>query len=129
METLDGALLLVDDEPAVRKLLKMYLERSGIAVIDASSGEAAFEMFTREGSAVKFLITDLVMPGISGRELALQLRRLQPSLPILFISGYSDQLSDFPDDIPCLRKPLDLTRLIEEISCLLGMEPDLTAAN
>src|SRR5437773_1207584 len=110
MKSYDASILLVDDEAAIRKMLKKYLERNGIAVMDASSGEEALEIVGAKGPDLKFLITDLVMPGLSGRELASRVRRLYPSLPILFMTGYSEQLPDSADDIACMRKPLDLSR-------------------
>ena len=112
------------DETAVRTMLQRYLERNGYRVFPASSGEDAIHVFAREHAGVELLVTDLVMPGISGHDLALRLRELQPALPILFMSGYADQLSDSPENIPCLRKPLDLKRLVETIAGLTTSESE-----
>jgi len=123
-----GVILLVDDESAVRNLLKLYLERNGMQVCTASSGEEALQLFI-ENSDVKILLTDLVMPGISGRDLAFQIRQLQPSLPILLMSGYADQLSgDSEFDIPCMRKPLDLKGLLEKIVILTNTDSEFASA-
>ena len=119
MGSRDGFLLLVEDEPLVRKVIKTYLERQGFLVKDASSGEDALDIVVREGSAMSFLLTDIVMPGMSGRELASRTRGLLPTLPILFITGYSDEMSDTPNDIPYLSKPIDFDLLLRQIESML----------
>ena len=123
-----GKLLLVDDEPAVRKMLKMFLERRGLPVIDAASGEEALELLTSEKSSLKLLITDVTMPGMSGRELAEHAFRLNSSLPILFISGYSDSILELPEGVQCMPKPIDFKLLLAEIDRLVGPDPESQAA-
>jgi CheY-like chemotaxis protein len=83
-------ILLVEDEPAVRMLSKIILERLGYAVVDAASGVAAMEMWASCQEQINLLITDMVMPhGVNGRELAEKLRAQKPELKILFTTGYS----------------------------------------
>jgi len=89
-------LLLVEDELSVRKLLSQMLGRAGYTVLQAGNGLEALACMHRGGSEVQAVITDVVMPSMGGQELAARLLQDRPSLPILFISGYS---SDF--------KPLD----------------------
>jgi CheY-like chemotaxis protein len=125
---LNGKIVLVDDEPAVRKLVKMYLERKGIAVIDAPSGDAAFDLLVRENLEVSLLVTDVTMPGLSGRELAGRVRQLRPALPILLISGYAEQPPETSEDFHYLRKPLDLPRLLLEIETLTSSAGKSAAA-
>lgn len=108
--------LLVDDEPLIRKMVKLYLERNGIDVVDAHSGEEAMQVFEREPADIDLVFTDVVMPGFSGRELATRIRRYRPDIPILFMSGYSEQIPDESGGIECMTKPLDLKRLVEIIS-------------
>jgi DNA-binding response OmpR family regulator len=108
--------LLVDDEPLIRKMVKLYLEQNGIAVVDADSGEKAKEAFEREPEAFDVVFTDIVMPGMSGRELVAALRQHRPDIPVIFMSGYSDQISDEPGGIECMTKPLDLRRVVAAIS-------------
>jgi DNA-binding response OmpR family regulator len=110
--------LLVDDDPAVRGMLQMYLQRNGMRVLAASSGEEALAIFSSEHLTIDILVSDVVMSGISGRELAFRVRELQPSLPILLMSGYEIHVPDSPDEIPCMQKPLKLKRLVEEITAL-----------
>jgi len=81
--------LLVEDEAAVRRLGRRILERKGYQVVEADSGEAAMRMFERMAPDIALLVSDVVMPGMSGGELARRLRIIKPSLRILFTSGYA----------------------------------------
>ena len=81
-------ILLVEDEPAVRAIAARSLERSGFRVLQASGGAAALELVDRHGQP-DLVLTDLMMPGIGGVDLARRLRERSPSLPVLFMSGYS----------------------------------------
>ncbi len=86
-------LLVVDDEPALRRLLVRVFEREGFRVLDAGSGEAAEIVWTECAGDVQVLVTDIVMPGgMDGLELAHRLRLLRPELPVLFTSGYCEGL-------------------------------------
>ncbi len=84
--------LLVEDEPGVRALATTLLERSGYVVIAASSAREALELVGgTHGRSIDLLATDVVMPGMSGPDLARRLTSLRPGVPILFLSGYSEQ--------------------------------------
>ena len=119
----NSPVLLVDDDTAVRTLIKVYLQRDGIPVIDASSGEEAVEILARAGRGISLVITDVVMPGMSGRELARRAQRALPGLPVLLISGYCDDLPAEPDGLRCLQKPLDFKQLLEEVAALANAGP------
>jgi two-component system cell cycle sensor histidine kinase/response regulator CckA len=80
--------LVVDDEPAVRAIAARTLERSGFRVLQAGDGADALELVDRHGPP-QLVLTDLMMPGIGGAELARQLKARWPELPIVFMSGYS----------------------------------------
>jgi DNA-binding response OmpR family regulator len=116
----NGCVLVVDDEPGIRALLKLHLEKSGISAIDVSSAEEALAVFAREHSRIRLLITDIVMPQMSGRELAVSLRQIHPSLPILYMSGFTDQVPEESHGIPCIQKPLDFRRLVEQVKLMVG---------
>jgi two-component system cell cycle sensor histidine kinase/response regulator CckA len=81
------AVLLVEDEERLRKMVRMTLETQGCVVTEANGGEAALALLTPERH-FDMLVTDLVMPGIDGRELATRARAVRPDLPIVFVSGY-----------------------------------------
>lgn len=86
-------LLVVDDEPALRRLLVRMFEREGFRVLDADSGEAAELIWTDHAGDVQALVTDIVLPGgMDGLELAHRLRLTRPELPVLFTSGYCEGL-------------------------------------
>jgi two-component system, cell cycle sensor histidine kinase and response regulator CckA len=83
-----ATILLVEDEPAVRAIASRSLERGGFRVLQASGGAAALELMDGH-EPPDLVLTDLMMPGIGGAELARRLRERWPALPILFMSGYS----------------------------------------
>lgn len=89
-DTATVLVLLVEDEAAVRGLVRKILERAGFRVLVAEDGEAAWAMAEEMGGAIDLLVTDVVMPRMYGTELADRISRLQPGLPILFMSGYTD---------------------------------------
>ncbi|MFN2563687.1 MAG: PAS domain S-box protein [Gemmatimonadaceae bacterium] len=84
-------ILLVDDEDAVRSSARRALERAGYDVISATDGSDALRLFTEHDGGIHMVITDVVMPGLSGRELIGRLKIMSPSLPVLFVSGYTEE--------------------------------------
>jgi CheY-like chemotaxis protein len=85
-------ILLVEDEDGVRRLVREILEQRGYKVIEASSGEQALEVLERDHQNLGLLLTDVVMPKMSGRDLAEAAALLSPDLRVLFLSGYTDQV-------------------------------------
>jgi len=83
-------ILIVEDEEGVRKVLVEMLTHQGYQVLVAASGGEALELFHRHRGPLDLLITDVIMPKMSGRELADQLRISRPDLKVLFVSGYTD---------------------------------------
>ena len=84
-------ILVVDDEEAVRSSARRALERSGYTVIAASDGADAVRLFTEQDGRIEMVITDVVMPGLGGRELVGRLKIMSPRLPVLFVSGYTEE--------------------------------------
>jgi len=82
--------LVVEDVTAVRGVAREMLERSGYRVLEASNGDAALRLATKHNGPIDLLLTDVVMPGLSGRQLAAQLTELRPRLRVLYMSGYTD---------------------------------------
>lgn len=117
-ETTSRAVVLaVDDDDAVRKTTADVLKGLGYNVLQAAGGETALELLDQDGM-IDILLTDVVMTGMSGPELARRARLLQPRLPIVFISGYADPAGIADDTLlhPLVRKPFrpsDLRRQIE----------------
>jgi PAS domain S-box-containing protein len=88
-------ILIVEDEAALRRILKIALEKAGYRVLEASNGRQAIASWESAPGKIDLLLTDMVMPeGVSGRDLATRLRTLQPGLPVIYTSGYSPELSD-----------------------------------
>jgi PAS domain S-box-containing protein len=83
-------ILLVEDEPSVRALARQILETCGYEVIEASDGTDALKRFCNECPKIDLVVTDLVMPGIGGRELSELIRERFPQMKVLFTSGYTD---------------------------------------
>jgi len=113
----DAKVLVVDDEPTIRALLRCLLEQRGYGVLEAGSGEEGLELFQQHSTSIGLLITDVVMPGMKGPELASQLLELRPDLPVLYISGYCDEYKDSMRGFLCLSKPFAaeaLVRMAEE---------------
>ena len=122
--------LLVEDETAVRELSRLALQRLGYHVLLAASGPEALKVWRAHQAAIRLLITDLVMPGgLSGLELAAQLRRDRPTLPIIYCSGYSPDLLATQQEIRVgenfLPKPYALTTLSRVVRAALDERPDV----
>jgi two-component system, cell cycle sensor histidine kinase and response regulator CckA len=83
-------ILVVEDEDAVRRIVRITLESTGYTVLEARSGAEALEITARHAGRIDLVLTDVVMPEMSGRELAERLAKDQPGIPILFVSGYTD---------------------------------------
>src|ERR1700691_5383002 len=90
---LKQTILVVEDEPTLRALVRKVLERVGFEVIEAPSGLAALELWNEKHPHVDLLLTDMIMPdGISGRQLAGKLKAENPKLKVIFTTGYSADL-------------------------------------
>jgi two-component system, cell cycle sensor histidine kinase and response regulator CckA len=85
-----GTVLLVEDEAAVRSLTRAILERQGFSVVEAASGEAAVRLAATASEPIRLLLTDVIMPGMSGPEAASAIRQSRPGIRILYMSGYTD---------------------------------------
>ena len=85
-----NTILVVDDEPEIRKLVAAMVGQLGYAVLTADSGEHALTLYKNHKVPVALLITDVVAPGMSGPMLADRLTALQPDLKVLYISGYDN---------------------------------------
>jgi two-component system cell cycle sensor histidine kinase/response regulator CckA len=112
---------IVDDDEAVRVTTAMILQDYGYAVIACASGEGALEQL-RGHPDISLLLTDVVMPGMDGAQLALHARALRQTLPIVFFSGYTDPKSIAGEVVlePILRKPFRASELVAQIESALA---------
>ena len=85
-------ILVAEDETAVRKLVCRQLRNAGYDVLDADSGEKALELFAASGGRVGVLLTDVIMPRLSGKELAERILAEDPTIKVIFMSGYTDEV-------------------------------------
>ncbi|MGH7390838.1 MAG: response regulator, partial [Candidatus Rokuibacteriota bacterium] len=125
-------ILVVEDEAPVRALVQTLLGDRGYRVVVAADGPAAIELFARHAHEVALLLTDIVMPHMSGRVLGEQLRMQAPGLKILYMSGYtSDVIGSYvslDSKMAFLQKPFTpeaLARKVREV--LDGPAPRLRA--
>ncbi|MDR3762641.1 MAG: response regulator [Acidobacteriota bacterium] len=122
-ETGSGTILLAEDEEGLRSLLRKFLESGGYKVIEATDSGAAVNCVRETRAGIDMLLTDVVMPGMSGRELAQELKTFHPGLKTLFISGYADNMLaqfDFISEQTCfLQKPFSRGTLLAKVKEVL----------
>jgi CheY-like chemotaxis protein len=87
-----GAILVIDDEPEIRRLVTTILGNAGYTVFSADTGEHALRLFGKHANEITMLLADVVAPGMSGPMLADQLLELQPHIRVVFMSGYNASL-------------------------------------
>jgi CheY-like chemotaxis protein len=116
-----ATVLLVDDDEAVRGVVRGGLEERGFKVMDADSGEAALAI--ADGETPQIAVIDYAMPGMDGAQTAERLRRLMPKLPIIFATGYADTAAmerALGGSATVLRKPFDINALSDAVSRILA---------
>ncbi|MEA3022306.1 MAG: hypothetical protein QOK01_1158, partial [Alphaproteobacteria bacterium] len=120
-----ASILLVDDDNAVREVTRAMLHELGYAVLEAGSGGAALDVFAREPK-IDLMIVDFAMPGMNGAEVARQAQAKRPSLPILFVTGFSDRSGlAGVDEAYVLAKPFVYDELASKVRfCLAGGASD-----
>jgi two-component system, cell cycle sensor histidine kinase and response regulator CckA len=133
MSELRPTVLVVDDEPGVRAITARGLQLCGYDVLQADGGLDAIRVLQATDHApVELVITDIRMPGLSGDDLGRLLHHSYPSLPVLYISGFSAPQLDFlsPDDQRrCwLEKPFTMQALSEKVHALLSADGNLVGA-
>jgi CheY-like chemotaxis protein len=114
-------ILIVEDDDGVRSFVTEALSSCGYRTREARSGGEALEVL--KGETIDLMLTDAIMPGMSGAELMIEARRLRPKLKLLMTSGYSATETSFGDKteyVPLLKKPYSLTELYRVIREVLG---------
>ena len=113
------SILLVEDEEYVREVAREILELEGYRVFEASHPNEALERYEQHGGNIDLLLTDVVMPGMDGHDLAVRLTRRQPSIKSIFMSGYTENalLRRGIRDLNAvyLQKPFTLQALVEKV--------------
>ncbi len=121
--TAKQTVLIVDDDAAIRTLVRIYLERDGYATITANSGDDALQLFEAHRSAISLLLTDVVMPGMDGIELGRKIRHMQPQLPVLVMSATSGRAH--VKEFEFLSKPFIRVDLLNRVRQMLGCRKDV----
>jgi CheY-like chemotaxis protein len=118
-----GNVLLVEDEEGVRQLIATILEQHGYSVQSAPDGEEALRICEQSGQPIDLLISDVVMPHMRGPELAAHVRKHQPEINVLFISGYTDPSITnqvVSEESHFLQKPFSVEALVRAVSKAMG---------
>lgn len=114
-----GTILLSEDEKEVREIAREFLGMSGYTVIEAKDGIEALEIATKHAGTIDLLVTDMVMPGMNGRELATRLTAMRPSMKVIFMSGYTEygvtRNENLEPDKVLLQKPFTRAVLVQAV--------------
>ncbi|QXI14443.1 response regulator [Pseudomonas zeae] len=111
-------ILVVEDDNIVRMLIVDVLEELEFKVLEADGSEQALEVLQDATKEVDLMMTDVGLPGMDGRELAGEARKLRPALPILFASGYAENI-DAPADMHVIGKPFSIDQLRDKVKSIL----------
>lgn len=114
-----STILVVEDDAIVRTLIIDVLEELEFRVLAADGCEEALEFINDEDQHIDLLMTDVGLPVMDGRELAKQARMLRPELPILFASGYAEDI-DVPEGMHSIGKPFSIDQLRDKVKSVLG---------
>jgi two-component system cell cycle sensor histidine kinase/response regulator CckA len=118
-----GVVLVVEDEADLRRLIAGILEQAGYRVLSAGDPEEALRIAAEQPGGVDLLLTDVVLPGMSGRQLADRLREQFPSLRVLYMSGYTDHAAvhngALAEQAPFLEKPFSKQTLLSKVRAAL----------
>lgn len=113
----DATILVVEDEEIVRNLTRRILTRSGFRVLEADSSQRALEICRTE--KFELLLTDVIMPGMTGNELVDMVTKSKPDLKVIFMSGYTAGLLTQRASAPFIQKPFTPNDLINKINQVL----------
>lgn len=119
-----ATILLVEDERPVRSTVRRLLERHGYQVLEAANGLDALELVTLRGGEINLVLSDMVMPGMGGIELAGRVRTIAPKLPVLLMTGYTEEAisraGERPLDEHIIEKPFTLTTMLHQVSVAIN---------
>jgi PAS domain S-box-containing protein len=122
----NGTILIVEDDEQVRAMTQLALQTLGYQVLEARNGEEAARIGAAHASAIDLLITDVVMPGMSGRQVAEAIERLRPGIKVLYVSGYTDDAvvrhGILRSEAAFLQKPFTMLSLGHKVRDVLGVK-------
>jgi PAS domain S-box-containing protein len=122
-----ATILLVEDERPVRSTVRRLLERHDYKVLEAANGQDALTLVAARSAEIDLVLSDMVMPGMGGTELASRVRTLSPNLPVLLMTGYTEEAitrtGERPLDEQIIEKPFTLHTMLEKIQVALASRP------
>ena len=121
MPATSATILVVEDDAIVRMLIVDVLEELDYKVLEADGSEQALEILVDTTRHIDLMMTDVGLPGMDGRELALEARKMRPELPILFASGYAESI-DVPDGMHVIGKPFSIDELRDKVKGILVIQ-------
>ena len=128
-----ATVLLAEDREVVRSLVVTVLEREGMNVLAAADGAGALALSERHDGPVDLLLTDVVMPGLNGDELAARVWAQRPGTPVLYMSGYTEhdaiRRGAADGEVQFIEKPFSPRELVDKVSAVLGADQQLRAVS
>jgi CheY-like chemotaxis protein len=119
MSTPAPTILVVEDDDIVRMLIVDVLEELEFSVLEADDGESALNILGDQSKGIDLMMTDYGLPGMTGSELAGKARELRATLPVLFASGYAENI-DVPAGMHVIGKPFSIDQLRDKVKGILG---------
>jgi len=120
-------ILLVEDEANLRYLARQFLEKQGYRVIEAADGSVAMQIVVAHEGVIHLLLTDVIMPGMNGRELAQRVSEIRPNVKVLYMSGYTENVighnGTLDAGVRLLQKPFNLRDLKDKVREVLDANP------
>ena len=128
IQTMPATILLVEDEPAVRMITREALELGGYRVMEADGPLAAMVIVSELSTAIDLMLTDVIMPGMNGAELARRVRERRPGLVTLFMTGYAEsealRLATLEVKHKHIQKPFTVSNLLARVGDALATRWD-----
>ncbi len=125
-------ILVVEDEVNLRRLARQYLEKQGYTVLEAADGSAAINISSSYPGPIHLLLTDVIMPGMNGKELAQRLTALRPETRVLYMSGYTENVighnGTLDNGVTLLAKPFTLPALKAKVREMLNTPTPMESA-
>jgi CheY-like chemotaxis protein len=120
-------ILVVEDEANLRYLARQFLEKQGYKVIEAADGAVAMQIAVAHEGTIHLLLTDVIMPGMNGRELAQRISEIRPNIKVLYMSGYTENVvgrnGTLDAGVQLLQKPFNLRDLKTKVREVLDAKP------
>jgi|CXWL01.1.fsa_nt_gi PAS domain S-box-containing protein len=117
-------ILVVEDEEAIRRVLRRVLERNHYTVLEAANGDEALDIIAEQGATLSLMITDMMMPGMTGGELVAQLQQRHSTVPVILTSGYSAEFTreraGVGAEVTFVSKPFAIDELVRTVRTVLA---------